>query len=325
MFSAALERFERVNTSDMDVARDAVTAVVKPHAFHARAVDGVNPRVVVRAAPLGHSNVIVLRYDVDADINPGAFEDCYLAMFAQGGPCALEQPDRVTVSQNGLGWITSPGPQTRVRIKCSSDQLLYRVERTRVDQLVAAMIDRSLKKPICFNPLIDPTRTQGRLFWLGLQNALEQLSLDGHAAAHPLFRQQIEQSLLYALILGQPSNYLDALHAPIASAAPRSVKRAEDYVRSHVDEPITLLDMAQAAGVSPRALQEAFKRFRGTSPMQYLRDQRLDHVQADLAGRAQGETVTNIAYKWGFTQLGRFARDYRRRFGEAPSQTLKRQ
>lgn len=56
------------------------------------------------------------------------------------------------------------------------------------------------------------------------------------------------------------------------------------------------------------------------SPMQYLRGVRLDRAREDL--QAGVGTVSDIAYQWGFTNLGRFARAYRERFGELPSDTL---
>ena len=56
--------------------------------------------------------------------------------------------------------------------------------------------------------------------------------------------------------------------------------------------------------------------------MRYLRQVRLDRAHDDLT-QAHG-SVADIAYHWGFTNLGRFARAYRDRFGEFPAATLDR-
>ncbi|MDG4864145.1 helix-turn-helix transcriptional regulator, partial [Streptomyces sp. T-3] len=81
---------------------------------------------------------------------------------------------------------------------------------------------------------------------------------------------------------------------------------------------------ALAARVSPRALQEAFRRHLDTTPLGYLRDVRLERAHQDLqtAARDGSATVSDVAYRWGFANLGRFAASYRSRYGHPPSMTL---
>ena len=86
------------------------------------------------------------------------------------------------------------------------------------------------------------------------------------------------------------------------------------------DRGYTLADLARVAGISARSLQYGFQERHGTTPMRYLRQVRLDRARDDLA-QAHG-SVADIAYHWGFTNLGRFARAYRDRFGEFPTATL---
>jgi AraC-like DNA-binding protein len=106
--------------------------------------------------------------------------------------------------------------------------------------------------------------------------------------------------------------------------APRYVKQAEQYLRDHAREAPTLSRIAAAVGVSVRALTGAFRDFRGTTPMAFLREQRLQGVRADLLAAPPGVTVTTVAQLWGYCNMGLFAGAYRRRFGELPSQTLRR-
>nr|WP_281251167.1 helix-turn-helix transcriptional regulator [Streptomyces indicus] len=94
----------------------------------------------------------------------------------------------------------------------------------------------------------------------------------------------------------------------------------------HAHTAIGLAEIAEAAHVTPRALQYAFRRHLGQTPMEYLRSVRLHRAHAELrnAVPAAGVTVTAIATAWGFGHPGRFAAAYRRTFGCSPSDTLKR-
>ncbi len=99
--------------------------------------------------------------------------------------------------------------------------------------------------------------------------------------------------------------------------------RAEELIRSHPERAITVGYLTTASGVSARTLFDGFQRFRGTTPMALLRAVRLDQVHAELEAAPPNENIAGIAFKWGVVHLGRFARDYRRRFGELPSDTLR--
>ena len=88
---------------------------------------------------------------------------------------------------------------------------------------------------------------------------------------------------------------------------------------------MTVGDIAAAAGVSDRTLQAAFQAELEITPMAYLRGRRLDRARAELADAAMQDrtSVTEVADRWGFGHLGRFAAEYKARFGESPSQTLR--
>ncbi|TQM57907.1 helix-turn-helix transcriptional regulator [Humibacillus xanthopallidus] len=100
--------------------------------------------------------------------------------------------------------------------------------------------------------------------------------------------------------------------------------RALDFIENHCAQPLSLTDVAEAAGVTPRGLQYAFRRMLGTTPMEYLRGVRLDRAARELSlgDPDRALTVTETAMRWGFYHPGRFAAAYLERFGEAPHETL---
>jgi AraC-like DNA-binding protein len=145
------------------------------------------------------------------------------------------------------------------------------------------------------------------------------------ALAAPLLRDQVFRSLATTALQAFPSTFLDACAAPAPQPpAPAAIRRAIAFMEAHLGADIDLAQIAEAARMSPRGLQAAFRREKGTTPLQYLRAARLDAAHADLlaADPTTGSTVAEVAARWGFAHQGRFAAAYRPRYGQAPSTTL---
>jgi transcriptional regulator GlxA family with amidase domain len=102
------------------------------------------------------------------------------------------------------------------------------------------------------------------------------------------------------------------------------VRRAQAYIETHWNEPITIAGLARATAVSARSIFYHFKHSRGQSPMSFVKQVRLKHAREMLESRDITRSVTEIAVDCGFGNLGHFAGDYFKRFGERPSDTLKR-
>ena len=110
-----------------------------------------------------------------------------------------------------------------------------------------------------------------------------------------------------------------------ASPLPRGVKRALDAMRSNLGHNWRLTELAAIAGTSGRTLQRQFLTFVGKTPRAVLRDIGLECARRELLQGTPGVTIMDIALRCGFPHCGRFSIAYRRRYGETPSQTLKRQ
>ncbi|OEI68965.1 hypothetical protein Cus16_1455 [Curtobacterium sp. ER1/6] len=103
------------------------------------------------------------------------------------------------------------------------------------------------------------------------------------------------------------------------------IRSAVETIHARAHEPLTVSEIARAADLSVRGLQESFQRTLDRTPMQYLREVRLRRAHDDLL-RAEPATVSvaEVASRWGFTHMGRFSGEYLRRFGEYPKHTLRR-
>ncbi|QWG14755.1 helix-turn-helix domain-containing protein [Bradyrhizobium sediminis] len=106
---------------------------------------------------------------------------------------------------------------------------------------------------------------------------------------------------------------------------PRGVRRALDAMRGNPGRDWSVTELAGAAGLSSRTLQRQFRLFLGKTPRAALRDVRFESARRELLQGLPDAKVMDVALRCGFPHFGRFSVDYRRQFGETPSQTLKRQ
>ncbi|CUB04150.1 helix-turn-helix domain-containing protein [Marinomonas fungiae] len=106
------------------------------------------------------------------------------------------------------------------------------------------------------------------------------------------------------------------------SSRKQLVDRAREYMLSHLESPPTIMQLCSELGTSRRKLQYCFQDTLGINPVGYLRLVRLNAAHRDLL--TGGSCVQDVAAKWGFLHLSRFAAEYRSLFDELPSETLKR-
>jgi transcriptional regulator GlxA family with amidase domain len=112
--------------------------------------------------------------------------------------------------------------------------------------------------------------------------------------------------------------------APDPPQADGALDSLIDWMHAHCHEPISLTELEQRSHYSRRNLQYAFKARFGCGPMQYLRRQRLWQARRRLERADPGSTLSGIALASGYLSLESFRRDFRRRFGVAPSVLLAR-
>ena len=119
---------------------------------------------------------------------------------------------------------------------------------------------------------------------------------------------------------------LNRPHKPSSTPLlPRGVRRALEAMRANVGRDWSVVDLAAVAGVSSSTLQRQFQIFLGKTPGAALRDIRFESARRELLQGLPDAKVMDVALRCGFPHCGRFSIEYRRRYGETPSQTLKRQ
>jgi AraC-like DNA-binding protein len=153
-----------------------------------------------------------------------------------------------------------------------------------------------------------------------------QLVTSGITEIHPLVAQEMTRLTAAVVLETFPNTTMTAGYLPGPGwTSPVNVRRAAGFMDAYADQPVTVDQVAVVAGAAGRALQAAFRRSYGTTPIGYLRRVRLERAHAQLSAAQPGDglTVAAVARQWGWASPARFAAAYRRRFGVPPSQTLR--
>ena len=103
-----------------------------------------------------------------------------------------------------------------------------------------------------------------------------------------------------------------------------ALRRAEAFMRARLGDPLTIPQIAHAAGVSLRGLQLLYRRHLDSTPLLHLRALRVSAAREVLRAQAPGTTVGAVARRFGYSNAGRFGAHYRAAYDEAPSATLQR-
>jgi AraC-like DNA-binding protein len=134
-----------------------------------------------------------------------------------------------------------------------------------------------------------------------------------------------EFSLLLALLISslETSGDRQTTDRLMSVARARVARRTKEYIEQNFRQTIRMDKICLETGVGLRTLQRAFTEYFSVSITEYLKLVRLDAVHRALSAADPSEsTVTELGIQNGFTHLGRLSVEFRKQFGESPSETL---
>ncbi|MBU6242620.1 MAG: helix-turn-helix transcriptional regulator [Acidobacteria bacterium] len=310
-------------TSELDEAREQVAKVFCPHALTTTSLNE-NLKTVHNRIDLGDVALNYLDYGAEVRITPGILNSFYLVQMPLAGSARITCGRETIESDVTFASIPNPLEKLEMVWRTNNPQLLVYISREKMEERLKQLSGREVKMPIKFELGMDMT-TQAAKSWRNLvDNLVEDIDHEGFSM-HPAVRNQFQDLIVTGLLLTQHHNYTELLEKNIEPAAPRAVRLAMQACETNPEESFTVSQLAKIAGVSIRSLQDGFHRYVGISPTEYLKDVRLNRVRADLlAEDTHANSVSEVAFSWGFTHLGRFAHSYQKRFGELPSETLRK-
>jgi AraC-like DNA-binding protein len=245
----------------------------------------------------------------------------YIFQFPIEGSCYLKIGRGHTIVAPGEMFVINPKQTAIKRWVGPCRQLMVRFERDALDRLLCFELNRDHREPIVFEQLIVDLESSASL--RNLTTQIWQSMLVNVSLQEKRVGRSLERSLMTAFLAILRHNYSDELSFSGAPAAPYYVKRAEDFIRTHVRDIITIEELVEISGVSSRSLYYGFRRWRDTTPMSYLRNFRLSIAHEELKRARDNESnVTQVALGVGYDHLSRFSKDYKQRYGVSPSVTM---
>ncbi|MFM0223201.1 AraC family transcriptional regulator [Paraburkholderia dipogonis] len=298
-----------------------VSLALAPHRMEVTGREPLNAELYGIA--LHKASLLELHYGRETHIDAGDLNDHYLFRTTLSGRCALESgSERVSLRAGSLS-VSSPARISRIDTDRECRNLLLRVDRAALEVKLADMLNDSVRQPLVFDISVGSTHTGTTIFLSTLRYLCNLCDQFDEPSQQSIFGPDLTQWLMTVLLSQLPHSHSVLLARASSSPLPGHVRRARDYIDAHLDEALRIDDLARAAGVSTRTLQNGFARFLDTSPGGYIRERRLEAVHRALQADPE-RSVTDILIAHGIQSFGHFAKAYARRFGCLPSATGKR-
>lgn len=313
-----------VRSGDPDEAREVGTRILHPHRVVVLG-DAARFAMSLDAASLGPLTLGWLTYDTEVRLessHDGHYEVNVLSggtmlassggqkIVAGPGTAMVYVPDRAAVFS---GWA-EPTPM-----------LALRITRRALENELEQLLDRPLRHPLELDLGMDVAAGRGAQWCALVRSLAADLADETSLVRQPMVAVPFARAIMTGLLMTAVHQHAEELSSPVAAGGASVVRTARAYIEANAHKPITVTDVARASGVGVRGLQQGFQRSLEISPSHYLRQVRLRHVHRELlAADAGTATVGEVAARWGFLHQGRFAAQYRDRYGVQPGETIRR-
>jgi AraC-like DNA-binding protein len=263
--------------------------------------------ITQRGGRMGSVTLSDMIVGADMSLRCGEHCDAYRVFLVRSGRGEWVHRGTSIGGEAGTAVVYAPNGLARLDWEANAEILLFKIDRSALEDALSDALGRQLTAQPDFMPLM-PIDTAPSRSWLNmLMLFAEQFFHPDGLLQQPLVGKPFVDSLVRGFLLAAEHSYRSALLEDLKPVAPWAIRTA---ARSQV---------------SVRSLQQGFKRHLGISPMSYLREVRLRRAHQNLVDSDPSiVTVASVAYRWGFTNLGRFAAAHAARYSEPPVTTLRR-
>jgi AraC-like DNA-binding protein len=226
-----------------------------------------------------------------------------------------------TIGTPQMGLAVEKARVSSVRFFDGHEQYGLSVRRGLFAERLSTLLGKPIIDKVRFQPVVDFNQPafQGIKAIVGLATGNEFDLLINSSVLMP---SRLQEMLIDAVLDSWPHNYSEALHRPSPAIAPRHVKLALEYIQAHPDSLVSGTELAALSNVSLRALQDGFRRFVGSSIVEYQRQVRLERAHQVLL-EDSAQSVTEVALRLGFSNVGRFCQYFQNAYGVSPADLKK--
>jgi len=274
---------------------------------------------------VGSTSLVFNRFGTNTKINTLNEEDHAHFIFGNNRrPTTFNGSDKsVTVSPRNAGMLVSPH-QYQIERSAGSEVFILRTSLSDLLSHFEKLTARHHRGTLLFDHTIDLTNGPGAMLKRTIEYVVNEIEHNDHVIKTPSLLKGLDHLLLTTLLFLPHNKRENFLKSHKREVATDLVKCAEEYIRAHLEEAISILDLLHICNCSRSVLFSAFSTSRGYTPMEFLTEQRFHRAHEKLLKARLEESVTDIALDCGFNHFGRFPQLYRKRFGELPSETLRK-
>lgn len=263
-----------------------------------------------------------IEYGTDVTVNVEDLSNSYSISLPLSGYQELSYKDGNVQSNITSGVIISPAEPYELNISGNCRKTLVRISRQAMEVGLESLTGKKTDKPLIFQANMDASVGSSSAWWRTVRYIESELSNTDSLYNSPAFIRDIEQALIKGLLTSQPHNYSEDVKRALNNNLPSYLVKTIDYLRENAKNEIHMDDVEWISGVSKNKLYSDFKRYIGVPPTAYLKRIRMEGVRGDIIKSLGADSISTLAFNWGFTHLGRFSTEYKKIFGETPSDTL---
>lgn len=309
---------------DLDEVRRHIGSIIKSHELNVLSKRQLLD-VKVGWTDFDQLSFMYIQHGADVHIYPGKLETIYLLQVPINANGQVRIGSSIINLSNKMAYIVSPTHDFEMTFLKNCSHMILAINKLRLEKYLEQQLQRKLKVPLEFVPKIEFLNHQSHELISLIIHLTKQLSYPVSCFHHPLISTQVESLLFSTMLVSLEHNFRNELVRETVSPKPYYIKKAQAYIEENIEHILTPEDISRESGVSLRSIYAGFQTYLHSSPMAYIKSIKLDRIRKDLERHEPSETtVTDIALKYGISHFSNFAASYKKKFGELPSDTLRK-
>lgn len=258
-----------------------------------------------------------LSYGNHVRVRSPELESIYHFQIVTRGECVWRQPGERMKVHSGQAVMVNPYEKIDLEYSEDCEKLIIKMPEHVLNNARAVANGRLPDGGIRFERTPVDLRTCPAMVNImeAVLSELEEAEDDDISLVCTSYREIILKKLLKMF----PSNWSG--QEPGAACTP-ALGRVLGYIEQNIRDNIDIEELSSVSNMSVRSIYNAFSKAFSTTPKCYIKQLKLHKLREDLL-QGKCRNVTEIALDYGFSHLGRFSSDYRKAFGELPSETMK--